>query len=70
MKTPSSSEPHKLCLIRVQLEPIGRHPVCNRFQTRRNTAAGVGRRQMVHMYRKSEYLRHKGPGTVTGSAAG
>jgi len=34
--TQRRGKPHELCLVRVQLEPIGRHPICNSCQTSGN----------------------------------
>jgi len=34
--TPRRGKPRELCLIGIQLEPIGRHPICNSCQTSSN----------------------------------
>jgi len=34
--TPRRGKPHELCLVGIQLEPIGRHPICNSCQTSGN----------------------------------
>ena len=36
MLTPRRGKPHELCLVGIQLEPIGRHPICNICQTSGN----------------------------------